>query len=294
MAKGNFMDLARKTAGAGIVMLLDRYRLILAVEGSKDSKIYQTLFGKYVFVNPNIGKESVLEAVGKVENNLRYRDRCRALVDRDYDFYFGKESKSATVVYTDAHSLETQLWKLDDNGLMLSKILSEIITTPEAFFEAQQKLECIYELAFDAAFKIGIFRMANEKNGWWISFKNVKLLPSMFDQESEKLNIEKYIRAACLATNSNFPSRKIDEIILRVDRLLKKDWDKWTIMQGHDIGSAFIWYLKKKTRIPQTMWCEPEAAVNDFEKRTRYVCLMDRLRNERFYKTIMTWVTSAN
>ena len=219
----------------------------------------------------------------------------------DYDFYFGKESKSTAVVYTDAHSLETQLWKLDVDCFMISKMLSEALDDQKSanesfqrsFYDAQQELESIYELAFDAAFKIGIFRMANEKNDWRINFKKVKLISSMFDQASEKLDMEQYIRGACLATNPNIPCSKIDEIILRVDRLLKREWDKWTIMQGHDIGSAFIWYLKRKIKILQNQ-CSGMDDIEGFEKLTRYVCPIDRLKDEEFYKNIKAWVNSMN
>ena len=290
----NMMDLARKTVGAQLIMLLGQYKTILAVEGPKDFRVYQALFGNIVFVKSNAGKDTVLEGIQTVEKDPRYKNRCRALVDRDYDFFFGRESKSSMVVYTDAHSLETQMWKLDDEYLMLSRILTETISSPENLYEALQKLKPIYSLVFDAAYKIGVFRFANEINKWRINFKDVHISPSMFDQKTEKLDLEEYIRTACQVKSNNIPSYMIYDMIDKTDELMDRKIDKWAIMQGHDIGACFIYYLKKKCKLPQTAWSNPYTAMDEFEISTRRACLMDRLKEEEFYKTIKTWAASVS
>ncbi len=283
------MALAQKTTGTSLIFLLDKYRLVLTVEGTKDLKVYQALF-RNIYVKPNTGKKSVVDGIKLVESNPKYRERCRALIDRDYDFFFGKETKSRMIVYTDAHSLETQLWKLDDDGLMLSKILSEIISFPDDLFAAMQKVEKIYELAFDSAYKIGVARLASERYNWGVGFNSTQLHSGLYDPKTDKLDIHEYLKAAC---KGSYNANRIYDIIDKVDEMIEMNMDKWEIMQGHDIGSSFVYYLKRNCKLPQTMWGNLEAAANDFEKRAREVCLMERLKKEDFYKTIHTWETTA-
>ena len=77
--RSDFLYLSEDTTGTEIAFLFDKYKLILVVEGKKDSKIYQTLFGKFVFVYSKGGKSNVLDAVIVLGKNLKYRNRFRAL-----------------------------------------------------------------------------------------------------------------------------------------------------------------------------------------------------------------------
>lgn len=272
-------------------LLFDKYPYILVVEGSSDVKTYSVLFQEHIqdhrlLCYPANCKE---DAISMVENVIPDKKAyCRAVVDRDYDFFISQKQIPSQIVYTDAHSLETQLWMTDYHATMLPKIVNELVDN-DTISSAMSIMPFLYEKAYDTAYKIGLLRLSVMQNGWRIKFNGYTLEDWMFDEENGELNIRRFVESLC---RDNGKEYIIDKVLECYTKLEAKHYNRWQIMQGHDISTSFVYYIMKKCTL-FVRWNEQEKAVTDFERRTRMVCNVENMRDLDFYKSIDEWATAS-
>ncbi len=239
---------------------------LLFVERISDQNIYKSIFRTKIL--PVGGKEKVVYAIESQKTDSS-KKRCRAIVDRDYDFFINQVLKSEQFVYTDAHSLETLLWQTD-TGNLLSCVLSSYMGNISI------DLSELRSKAFDIAYQTGLCRLINELNAWGIS-QYIMLDFEMFDSVSNEFLINEYIRKMLLGTAKK---HLYYDYCDAVEDYRDRKYSQWEIMQGHDIAKAFIYLINQE--------CDANE-IKHFERETRKSKGCCNLGKSNMYQTIKKW-----
>lgn len=253
------------------------------VEGGKDQRLYQQLVDVCVYVGGN--KANVIRSVLSLSTPSQ-KKKCRAIIDRDYDFFLNRQKTDKEFIYTDAHSLETLLWMTDNNShTMLRKIVGNVVRDRD-LHAAMMDIPSICDWTFSSAYSMGLVRLANDINKWGIS-QSIVLQDELFDSESHELILEDYVQRILVSSGRN-PAFKYD-VLNAVDELRECEYDKWQIMQGHDISSLFYYFLSTR----YTIIDRELRNIDDFEKLTRSVYDSTNLHESNVCTSLQNWAATV-
>lgn len=289
MTKQKTRDMFAEARANSLPMMLQKFHLILIVEGCADAQFFFPYFQKNVHVEPAGDKIIVRKMIHSVAASGEKKcGRIRALVDRDYDFITGQQSDNEQLIYTDANCLETMIWMTDDNSV-LSTIVSKMVqvdTLDEIPFSD------IYDRTYQAASLLGLIRLtASLHKEWDLNLKPLMLRKDMLD-EQDMLQLERVVddildNDECTALCTR------DELIGEVRRLEEENIDQWQLMQGHDLSEAFVFHIKKNcTFYPEDWpgWDDLKEAIRDFESKAQMAANKAGMRETDCFRQIGSWI----
>lgn len=276
MSRSSFQN-AAQTTYINTLRLLLQSGTVVVVEGKSDQRIYQSFFRSKVLA---AGCKNNIKKAMNTLTSKKQLARCRAIPDRDYDFFLHRSIETEQYVYTDAHSLETLLWKTED-GTLLDRVMCRFFD--RNITDAVDALKVLYDVVFRAAYLLGLCRLVNEKNAWMIN-QQEDLHPAMFDEQTRELRVDIYLSEVLRkAERMDLYQQYLDE----VNVLRNMNFDRWEITHGHDISRVFFFFIRQYCIAAH--YSLNNRSTRDFEKFSRDAVACCRLQNTYMIQTIQNW-----
>jgi hypothetical protein len=193
-------------------------KVIIVVEGMSDVRLFRGILnGEKIRLETIDGKGNLISAMKELVGE--FPDRILAVCDADHDHLTGKvnEREKYSIYLTDQHDAEVMML----NSPALASLIDEYSSPDNA-----EELHCnLLEVAFSAAYPLGLLRWVNTDESLGLKFKG--------------LNFNQFI-------DVNRTSVKVDVDTL-IDELLKRSPNKATIATKSHLIARLHDYQERKS-----------------------------------------------
>ncbi|WP_447922040.1 DUF4435 domain-containing protein [Achromobacter aegrifaciens] len=211
---------------------------VLILEGTSDSTFWRSHIDHRKCQITIAGGKSTCLGVARKLDEEKFSGHL-AIVDDDYDFFFGKKYESSNIVHSDTNDLET----LISSSPAIEKTLSEHLNFNDAAECIRNTLEII-ETAKKLSLQFGRLRYANRQHDLNVDFD--KLSPWKFvSQDNLELKLPDLINDFAALAGKD---------IHTIEQWIKSApvEPEWNMIQGHDFTCVLAITVKTKVRGPCT------------------------------------------
>ncbi|MEM1168633.1 MAG: DUF4435 domain-containing protein [Cyanobacteria bacterium P01_H01_bin.35] len=281
----NFRDLRSLDADAIKVRLLrDVYKsqTLLLVEGSSDKTFYQRFVEEskceLVIISGNPSSKERVISVLKILEKSNFQGIV-AIVDADFDRLTPPtDQKSANLLYTDSHDLETMLI----NSPAFDKVISEF-GSEEKISQFKKDIKPDIRLVIlESAVPIGYLRWISLDDRLDLTFENITF-SKFIDEKTLRINKLKFIGE--VKKKSQAFSLKEEDLQQQFIDKKNGDRDPWQICCGHDLVEILSLGLRKT--IGSNKATDVEAISLERNLRLAYEAVY--FQGTQLYSHIRTW-----
>lgn len=250
----------------------------LLVEGTSDKTFYERFVDKsecqLVSVSGKPSSKLRVISVLKILEESNFQG-VLAIVDADFDrLTTPTYQKSANLLYTDSHDLETMLI----NSPAFDKVISE--------FASQEKIsqfnQDIRLVILESAVPIGYLRWISLGDGLNLAFENITF-SKFIDEKTLRIDKLKFI-GEVKKKSQNF-SLKDEDLQQQLMDKNNGDRDPWQICCGHDLVEILSFGLRKTIGSNQATDVEPIS----LERNLRLAYEAVYFQGTQLYSHICTW-----
>ncbi|NEQ40403.1 MAG: DUF4435 domain-containing protein [Okeania sp. SIO3I5] len=254
----------------------------LLVEGSSDKTFYERFVEKseceLVVISGKPSSKQRVISVLKILEESNFLG-ILAIVDADFDRLTPPiDQKSANLLYTDSHDLETMLI----NSPAFDKVISEF-GSQEKISQFKKDIKPDIRLVIlESAVPIGYLRWISLGDGLDLTFEGIKF-SKFIDEETLKINEFEFI-SEVKKKSQNFSLKDED---LQQQLIDKRDGDRdpWQICCGHDLVEILSFGLRKTIGSNKANDIEP----NSLERNLRLAYEAVYFQGTQLYSDIRTW-----
>lgn len=226
---------------------MHRRRSFIVLEGSNDIKAIKNVIDseECELVN-GYNKQNVIDAINELEEGGTI-GVC-GIIDSDYDEVLGVTYESEHILPTGYHDLDLLIFFSPALDKYLSVMADEVLLRKAAASADGN----IRNLIIQPARILGAYRLASEKEGLSIYFKDMELHELVND---EQLTIKDHIHEY-LVNRSHHPKCGAAQLKAKLDRILAEAVDDTVLCQGHDVATILGIALRKvlSNRKVQQTW----------------------------------------
>lgn len=253
----------------------------LLVEGKKDLKLFNKFISSKISIKVAWGCENVRDALNILNN--RGHMRSFGVVDADFTTIFKIQNSIENLFITDFHDIEVMMF--ESNALQtVVNILGK--DAGDKFSDIQKIKEKLFELGVE----IGYLKLANIMYDLGLYFKpdkvdgnQLKYKKFVSEVDFSFLGEDKMIETVIdYSRNRSNKTLNFEEILATLKNVKQEIYDKFHLVNGHDLSNLLYMYLKKVLRSSNKMLVDFNSIedsllmayeTNDFVKTKLYLSL---------------------